>query len=239
MNNRKLRLLIGVFILIIVGIVGYFEYTLSKFQGIQEVICYQVKNGAIILPGDTLAINTNVVPVLADANKIPQDYIKSQSDLNEVVATVMMFGSDVITTKKITQQSKYYEDNERYVCLSSKDINSFSGNEVRPGDTIDILIYDPVLKSYVQKEEYKNLFVLDIRNQDSTSFKDFKSTDFKIQSVYFKMNNDVYTRLLTDLSISDSKFTVMIHGVRPYKNNIQTPTSSDNNNAGNAFNILN
>lgn len=213
--RKKTRLLVGIYILIIVGVVGYYQYALSKFKGIEQVICYQVKKDVTILPGDAITVSVNVVPIMANKNDIPTDYINSQSDIKEKVANTVMYPGDIITAKKIVTNTEYFKDEERYVSLNSKDIDSFAGNDVRPGDIIDILIFDPSTMHYVVKDEYKNIQVLDVKNQDGIRYIEYKGNEFKVQSIYFKMTNALYSKLMTEINNNDSKFTVSIHGNRP------------------------
>lgn len=213
--RKKTRLLVGIFVLIIVGVVGYYQFALSRFRGIEQIICYQVKKGVTILPGDAIAVSVNVVPIMANKNDIPTDYINSQPDLKDKVANTVMYPGDIITAKKIVTNTEYFKDEERYVSLNSKDIDSFAGNDVRPGDIIDILIFDPSTMHYIVKDEYKNIQVLDVKNQDGIRYIEYKGNEFKVQSIYFKMTNALYSKLMTEINNNDSKFTVSIHGNRP------------------------
>lgn len=212
--KKKFRLMIGIFILVIVGLVGYYEYRLSKFANVDYVTCYQVKNNINILEGQV--INENMLDAIEiDKNIIPSNYISSVSDLKGKIASNIIYANEIITENRITDVENYYKGLERYVCLSANKEDNFTGDEIRPGDKIDILLFNNNIGEYINKDLFNNILVLDVKNAEGISYEDFKDNNFKIQHIYFKMDLNIYKQLIDAIYPLDIDFKAVIHGNRP------------------------
>jgi len=212
--NKKNRLIIGICLLVLVCVIGFYEYRLSEFRGIENVTAYQVKKDVVILKGQEL--NQSLYETVEyDKNKLPSDYVKTLAELQDKVAVENLYPGDIITQKRIIPKKDFFQPNERYVALSASDPKKFAGNEIRPGDNIDIFLYDKESAGYVLQPKFSDIEVLDVKNKDNISYGDYKSNDFFIENIYFKMTNDDYKSLMDTLAQNNNNFVITIHGNRP------------------------
>jgi hypothetical protein len=223
--NKKIRLIIGVFLLIIVSLVVFYNYKLSAFSGYQNVDCYQLKPNAVVLKGFPIN-DSDITKITYDKNKLPDDYVKSIGELKDKIALENLYGLDILRTKRLEDKSKEYAIDEVLASLTSKDTESFNGNEIKPGDKIDIYIYDTITQQYSLDPNNTNIEVLNVKDKDNIYYSDSKNqSSFVEQSIFFKIKSANYQTLINKLSGPQSKFRTPIHGDRP---NISKSTTTDN-----------
>lgn len=227
--KKKMRLIIGLFLIILLGTIGYYQIKLNQFKGIQNVPAIQVKKGVTITKG--MELNSTMFElVMTNKNRLPEGYCKSLAELKNKVALENLYSGDYVTNKRIQEKSNWDNDNVRYVSLmGDDDKDNFAGNDIKPGDRIDIFIYDAATQTYNLRAE--NIEILDVKDKNLVSYINRKDT-FIPKSIYFKSSNDKYKSLIDELSKPQAEFKITIHGNRPKLDN-ETSNLSSNGVIGN------
>lgn len=226
---KKSRLKLAIYLIIPIAIVGYYQVKLSSFSGIKYVECYQVKPNTTITKGTELNANMFTQPVLLNKNNVSDQTVKSLQGIETKVALENLYGSEVLITTKIQEEKKWDTIEDRYVSVTSND--SFGGSDVRPGDTVDLFVYDNLTKQYTKQAN--NLLVLNIKDKDGTYYADGKNSKFLPSIVYFKDTNDGFKTIIDKLVDSGNKVELSIHGNRPNTKN----TAIDGSDSSNILNM--
>lgn len=222
---KKSRLKLAIYLIIPIAIVGYYQVKLSKFSGINYVECYQVKPNTTISKGTKLNSNMFTQPVLINKNNVSAESVKSLQDIDTKIALDNLYGSEVLITTKIQEEKKWDTIEDRYVSVTSDD--DFGGSDVRPGDTVDLFVYDNMTKQYTKQAT--NLLVLNIKDKDGTYYTDVKNSNFVPSIVYFKDTNDGFKTIIDKLVDSGNKVEISIHGNRPNTKNNSIDGSGSSN----------
>lgn len=208
------RIKIGIYILIIIGIIIIYEYRLREYKQINLVECYELKQGITITKGEELKANM-FKQINLENSKLPDDYVKTLINVENKVALENMYESDILRNKKIEDKSKWCKDDERIVWLTTKGEEGIAANDLRPGDVIDLFIYDPLKKNYILESDFIGLEIQDLKDKDSVNYSDNKNKIFVISSLCFKMGNEKYNKLVDLIKSANNDFKVAIHGNRP------------------------
>lgn len=207
---KKSRLKLAIYLLVPISIIAYYQVKMSRYAGVQYVTCYEVKPNIMITKGTALNQNMFTFPIQIDKSKVSANYVKTLDNIDKKVALENLYGNDVLTDLKIEDKQKWDDEKDRYISITSSDY--FNGSDVKPGDIVDVFIYDMATKQYI--EEVDNLLVLDVKDKDGVSFIDSDSK-FLPNRIYFKNNNTDFKNIIDKLGNSNSKVQISIHGNRP------------------------
>jgi hypothetical protein len=160
--------------------------------------------------------------VQVDKNRVSSNYLKTKEDLTNKVALENLYGKDTLTSTKVVDKKKWDKGEERYDSLISGD--NFGGADIRPGDKVNIFLYDPLTQQY--SKEAENVEVIDVKNQDLISYMDSGETKFLPYVIYFKKDDAAYKNMIDKTYNPQVKIKVSIEGNRPkiQKNKIQENT---------------
>jgi hypothetical protein len=197
---------------------------MSSFNGIQYTECYEVKPNTIITKGTKLNKDMFTLPIRMDVTKVSSNSIKSLQDIDTKVALENLYGCDILTSTRIEGENQWDNDQDRYVDITSSD--NFGGSDVRPGDSVDVFIYDTVTKQFIEQAD--NLLVLNIKDKDGIYYADSKDSKFLPYTIYFKDNNSDFKKIIDMLSSATNKVEISIHGNRPNTKNSVINNSNNN-----------
>lgn len=220
MMKRKSRLKFGIYLIILAGTISYYEYRLWQFKGIEYITCYQLKSDLKVIRGQELKEDMFQETTM-DKKKVNNNYIKSMGSINKKIASENMYGLDILTSSKIKDKDDWDSEDDRYVNIVSE--NGFSSSDVRPGDHIDVFVFNTSTQSYdIQLEDIE---VINIRNKDQVAYADNINEVFTPYSIYFKNDNSKYKDLIDKLSQPNSKLQISIHGNRPNTDKVNKPVN--------------
>lgn len=224
-KNKMFRL--GVFLIIIVGIISYYEYRIKDYKKAFNTTCYQLKKGVLLTKGQELKANM-FREVKIDGDLLPEDYVKTLVDVENWVALENFYDLEILRAKKVVEEKNWNKDYERFVWLptSTEYQNIVAGNDLRPGDEIDIFIYDPLAAAYILYDEFENLTIFDLKDKDFIKYSENENGSFVITNICLKLDNIKYNKLIDKVKISNNDFKVSIHGNRPKVDKIIKQNSS-------------
>lgn len=212
--NKKTRLQTGIFALVLVGVVGFYEYRLREYKNMTSVECWQLKKGLTVTKGQDLKSNM-FYKVKKDKATIPEDYIANLDNVDNEVALDNFYDDDILRSKKVTDKKKWCKDTERIVWISGRNDEVIAGNDLRPGDTVDVLIYDPTSRQYIDDQNFDALSIIDLKDKDAVSYFNTTNKTFITNSLCFKLDNKVADDLVNKIKNSNNDFKITIHGNRP------------------------
>lgn len=207
---------IALFLIVIVFVVSFFEYKLKSYKFIDPVTVYQVNRDVHMVKGQEL--NKNMFKkVVFDRTKVevPSDCITTLNDIDTYRALEDLNDSDILTKSKIINNKKWCDNQETLYWLGSKNDQGIAANDLRPGDVVNIYIFDPKSQTYKEDPDFNTLQIIDIKNKDSVSYNDSKDQSFVASSLCFKLQNSQLNKMLNNLKIANWDYQISINGNRP------------------------
>ena len=211
---KKKNIYLGVFLIILVFVVIFYEYRIREYKAIYNTKSYHLKKGINLKKGDEL-FSKYFYEVMDDANKLPDDAIKSLADIDNNIALENLYEGDILRGKKIINKKNWCKDDERYVWIFSKSEEGVGGNDLKPTDLVDLYVYDLRKKSYVLDKDFENIQIIELKDKESVKYMDSSGKTFIIMQICFKLEKSKCEKLINNLKIAGNDFKITIHGNRP------------------------
>ena len=223
--NKTARLISAFFLIVIAGIIGFYQIKLNTVKGSKQD--YVVVVAANVFRGDEIT-SDKVTTKKRDIDSILKSSYKNPSDIIGKIATENFRQGEQVLSEKLTTKEQWASGEKRLVSLLNvPDKDNFTSFELRPLDVVDIYYISlsngqqvvPQINSTNAIDGLQaileNVEVLDIKTADGMSYKDRQQGQaFVPRSALFLFPKDIASKL-EKLKSQGGYFVFSIHGQRP------------------------